>query len=361
MDNRVFDAMLKTALEEALRRDVEESPEAPAPSRRQRKRMRKLLAGSAGGSVQAKGRRLPARWLAAAVLAALLTGAAAAGLALGGGEWFRQWFDQGGWAEYYGGAANTELLLGMGVEMESSAVESNGMRLEVVDAVFDGQRLLMFVRMTMLDPELLEWFQENGGLDGFDAFEEMEFLAKGESESPANRWSMRFSQDMLWMEEPGPGEYPILIELELVGLEEGGEVQLRLADLILWSTDEKSFWPGEWTLDMTLKPVRMLYMASPQSCRDGEADGVLNSLFLSSLTLRVELYCFEAQRPEKWYPFKDLAVHMKSGEVIGLEGCSANTHISGHRASARFDFAMPLDLEQVDYIHVCGEDIYLEG
>jgi len=45
MDGPVFDAMLKTALEEALRRDIQEAPEAPVPSRRQRKGMRGLLGG----------------------------------------------------------------------------------------------------------------------------------------------------------------------------------------------------------------------------------------------------------------------------------------------------------------------------
>lgn len=368
MDAPAFDAMLKTALDEALRQDVEEAPAVPPPSRRQRKRMRKLLTSPSGRgapffeAAAQRRLRLPARWLAAAVIAALLTGAAAAGLALGNGEWFRQWFDQGDWAGYYGGAADTEQLLGMGVEMEASAVEASGMRLEVLDAVFDGQRLLMFARMTMLDRTLLEWFQENGELNSFEGFESMEFLLKGETESPVNSWGIHFSQDMLWMEEPEAGEYPILLELDLEGLEEGCQAELRLTDLRLWGADgSDNSRPGEWTLVMTLKPVRALYMASPRTCRADGADWVLDSLTLSPLTLRMKLHCLVGQQPEEWYPFKDLAIHMKNGETIGLEGCSASTGISGHRVGAQFDFAMPLDLEQVDYLHICGEDIYLDG
>ena len=87
MDGPVFDAMLKTALEEALRRDIEETAAPPPPSRRQRRRMRGLLADFRRGPFSDRKRRPrnPARYLAAAVIAALLTGVAAAGLALGGG------------------------------------------------------------------------------------------------------------------------------------------------------------------------------------------------------------------------------------------------------------------------------------
>ena len=47
MDGPLFDAMLKTALEEALRQDAEEAAgRVPRPSVKHRKRMRSLLAGS---------------------------------------------------------------------------------------------------------------------------------------------------------------------------------------------------------------------------------------------------------------------------------------------------------------------------
>ena len=61
MDGPLFDAMLKTALEEALRQDAEEAAgRVPRPSVKHRKRMRSLLAGS----------WKPVRWAAALALAA---------------------------------------------------------------------------------------------------------------------------------------------------------------------------------------------------------------------------------------------------------------------------------------------------
>ena len=77
MDGPVFDAMLKTALEEALRQDLEEAPPAPRPSRRHRRRMRRLLDGYANRETGCGWRRRPARWLAVVVIAARLTGTAA--------------------------------------------------------------------------------------------------------------------------------------------------------------------------------------------------------------------------------------------------------------------------------------------
>lgn len=152
MDNPVFDAMLKTALEEALRRDIWEAPDIPAPSRRQRRRMRRLLteprrAGEAAREAEITRRsRNPARWLAAAIIAALLTGAAAAGL--GSGGWFRQLYEESFWAREYGDAANTDQLLDMGVETGAESVEADGLRIEVLDAIFDGQAALFAIRVT---------------------------------------------------------------------------------------------------------------------------------------------------------------------------------------------------------------------
>ena len=133
MDGPVFDAMLKNALEEALRQDAEETPAPPPPSRRQRQRMRRLLAEPwrAGLPEEEAGRRgrNPARWLAVVVIAALLTGAAAAGFALGGGERFRRMFEENTWAaDYYKSAADTEQLLNLGAGMDTVLVESGGLR-----------------------------------------------------------------------------------------------------------------------------------------------------------------------------------------------------------------------------------------
>ena len=168
MERPEFDAMLKTALEEAIRRDAAASPAPPRLSRRQRKRMGRLLADPWGAArreerEEARPLRRPARWLAAAVAAALLTGTAA-GLALGGGELIRQIFEGKSWAaEHYGGAADTEQLLGLGAELDAAVVESGGVRLELLDAISDGQVAKVALRVTVLDPAAQERLQETGG------------------------------------------------------------------------------------------------------------------------------------------------------------------------------------------------------
>lgn len=366
MDGPVFDNMLKIALEEALRQDIMEAPEIPAPSPRQRRRMRRLLTAPASvcsaGAEMTHRPRIPGRWLAAAVIAALLTGAAATGLSLGNGAWFRQWFDESLWAaDYYGGAADTEQLLGMGVEMASSTVESDGMRLEVFDAVFDGQRLMMFVRMTFLDPTLLEKTQRGSEWIGFD---QVELLPEDGGEFPlsAGVRSLHSFSALPWTEEePEEGTYPLLFQFDLGGLDEGGPAQLRMTNLILWpASGLAETWPGEWTLSMTLKPTKALYLKEKQACRVDGADWVLDGLSLSPLTLRMEAHCLSEQRKTPWYPFSDIAIHMKTGEIIDQQGCSATAGYGGRRITGRLDFALPLDLEQVDYVHLFGMDIYLE-
>ena len=121
MDGPIFDAMLKTALEEALREDMKDLDSLPPvrQSRRQRKRMRKLLADPFGyerrqrtAPEQPARRRRHIRWIAAAVIVVLLSGTAA-GYALGG-AFFQRMFDESPWAVRYGGAADTEQLLDMG-------------------------------------------------------------------------------------------------------------------------------------------------------------------------------------------------------------------------------------------------------
>lgn len=362
MKETIFDAMLESALEEALRRDIEEAPEPPAPSWRQRARMRTLLKdpGRYIGRLSAKkaGRRPenPARWLAAAAIAVLLTGAAAADFALGGGEWFRRWFESSGRAAEYGETADAKLLLGMGVEMETNVVESDGMRLKIYDAVFDGQRLLMFVQAVPLDPALLEKFQ--GGDEEWIGFREIK--CPSEDGGDGFQWFAMLP----WREgaEPKEGEYPLLLQFSLGNVSEGGRVELRLKDLVFFPKEsrEDEIWAGEWRLPMTLRPTKVLRLAEQRSCHVNGTDWTLDSLLLSPLTLRMELHCAGTARETRWTPIKDLAIHMENGETVGLESCSYSSGIGGHRVSIRLDFGMPLNLEQVDYIHVCGEDIRLE-
>lgn len=106
MDGPVFDAMLKTALMEALEEDLKDLDTVPAkrPSVRQRRRMRRMRADpwryarilahgeEPAGKEPAGRKRRPVRWLLVAVIAAILAGTAAS-YALQGGEFFRRMFD----------------------------------------------------------------------------------------------------------------------------------------------------------------------------------------------------------------------------------------------------------------------------
>lgn len=359
MDDPIFDAMLKTALEEALRLDLEEAPAAPPPSRRQKRRMRRLLSGGEAERPGLARPKLPGRWLAAVIAAALLTGAAAAGFALGSGERFRQMFEDRHLNKDYGSAANTEQLLDMGVEM-GATVESGGVRFEMLDAIFDGQTVMISVRMSVLDPELLEKLEKS---DGTLLIVDSSVSSENGEEAGSLRCDLRSWEEAEDLEE---GQYDLILSASDESLSEGGRYSLRLGDLVLFPKD----WglgdvlrEGPWTLSVVLRPTETVRLEPDRVCRVNGVDCVLESIALSPLTMRLSLRCLEDERQARrlpYIPYKDLEIHMKNGEVIDGQGCSGKVGAGGRQINARLDFPMPLDLEQVEYIHLCGLDIYLE-
>ncbi len=367
MDGPVFDAMLKNALEEALRQEIGEAPPPPPPSRRQRRRMKRLLADSRRAGFPGAERRVrnPARWLAAAVAAALLTGAAAAGLALGGGERFRQMFEENTWAaDYYGNAADTEQLLGLGAEMDTTLLESDGLRFEMLDAVFDGQMAMAELRMTILDPALLEEFEETGPFFG-----DTEVVP--ENRQNVGSWGYSISS---WQtrEELEKGECSVIFSANDESLNAGGRCAIRLRDLVRWEEEAKTVLRGEWTLSITLRPTEVLRLEPKQVCRIWGEDWILDSVTLSPLALGLRFHWEdggarpgsssrdEALRRSTAFrtPLKGLSFRLKSGELLEVKGSSgigsSDTHID-----AQIEFPMPLDLEQVEALLVCGAEIPL--
>ena len=357
MDGPVFDAMLKNALEEALRQDIAETPAPPPPSRRQRRRMCRLLADSWRGEAPPRGteRRLrnPARWLAAVVAAALLTGAAAAGLALGSGERFRQMFRQDSWAsDYYKNAADTEQLLGLGAGMDTALVESQGLRFEMLDAIFDGQRAMVELRMTVLAPDLLESLRTAG-----PHFRDTGILL--ESGRDVGSWGYSTAS---WETEEGlgEGEYSLIFSVNDEALNAGGRCGIRLQDLVSGVGEEqKVLLPGEWTLSITLRPTELLRLEPDAVCRVNGVDWILDGVTLSPLALRLTFHREDGgERYSRWAPYRDLSLRLKNGEALDVKGStsigSSNSHID-----MQVEFSMPLDLEQVEYLHVCGVDIPL--
>lgn len=362
MDDPVFDAFLKTALEEALRRDAEEGPEISAPSRRQRKRMRRLLAepcSSAAETVEpetAGKPRNPVRWLSVVIIAALLTGAAAAGLALGGGEYFRQTFAESRWAEDYGTAADTEQLLEMSVEMDTAQAEADGLRVEIMDAVFDGQIALFALRVTVLDQDLLDRLREEDGR-----------LALGQAWvfSEEGKFFQDFSFSFL--EEDGAEEGQYLAECSVLDetLGSAGLCRVQINDLVLFPLGGGRgdvLRKGPWTLSAALRPTEALRLAPGRSCRvDGE-DWVLDSLTLTPLALRLTLHQPGEPYPEaeNWILSEYLTFYMKDGSTVTPARYSRVTHDDDGTLRVDIRFPMPLDLAQVEYLHLFGEDIDLE-
>ena len=165
MDEPVFDAMLKTALEEAAMEDLPEQAPSFRTSLRHRRRMRKMLADPVGYYRRATESEMPlnvrragshvTRWVAVAVLAALLTGTAM-GYAMGGGEFFRRMMDGGPWAAVYAGASDTERLPEMAGGNVGTVVEDENFRFELLDAVSEGQNAMAAVRITVLNTDCLE-------------------------------------------------------------------------------------------------------------------------------------------------------------------------------------------------------------
>lgn len=352
MDGPVFDAMLKNALEEALRRDAEEAPEVPAPSRRQRRRMRRLLADPRAHAWEREERRIrnPARWLAVVAVAALLTGVAAAGFALGGGELFRERFEASGWAGAYRSAADTEQLLSLGAEMDTTLVESGGLRLEMQDAVFDGQMAMIAVRMTVLDPVALARLrEENAGYFGMT-----EIVTESGQAVGSHGYSTSKERE---------GQYNLIFTLSDESLGAGGRCSLHLRDLVYQDEaadyERKTLLPGEWTLTITLRPTEVLRLEPNQICRANGVDWVLESLTLSPLALRMSFYRREEGRYSDWGPYKNLTIHLKNGEVLDMKGCSTGIGASDRAMDVQVEFPMPLDMEQLDYLRVCGVDIPL--
>lgn len=364
MDGPVFDAMLKNALEEALRQDMKESPEIPAPSRHQRRRMRRLLAEpwSAGEpfckTESCRRPRNPARYLAAVVVAALLTGVAAAGLALGGGQRFRAMFEENDWAtDYYKDAANTEQLLTMGAGMDTTLVEAGGLRFEMLDAIFDGQKAMVELRLSVLDPDLLERLGEDN-----PSFGETEILL--ENEQSVGTWGYSSS---LWTEaypeDPfQEGQYSLVFSISDEMLNAGGSCGIRLQDLVLFRLGEEpeTLLFGEWTLSITLRPTEVLRLQPNVVCRVNGVDWILDNVTLSPLALGLSFHREdEGGRYSRWTPCKNLSIRLKNGEILDLMGSSfigsSNTSVD-----AQVEFLIPLDLEQADSLFVCGAEIPLQ-
>lgn len=360
MDGPVFDALLKTALEEAIRLDAEEAPSAPPrPSPRHRRRMRRMLADPWGyargvrpsGTWKGGGRRgrLSARWLAAVVIAALLTGTAAA-YALRGGETFRQMFENSPWAGAYGGASDTEQLLDLGGALNTAVVESGGLRFEMLDAVSDGQMAMVSVRLTVL-----EKLEEIAGSGRGISFGDMEIVSKegkeigmyGLSITP---WTSDGCEDL---EE---GQYALIFTINDLALTEGGRYEIRIRDAV--DENRRPLLPGEWTLGLTLRPAQVLELRPNRTCRLNGADWTLERLTLSPLAMTMEFSHRGGGWDRHWNFLDEISLKLRNGLVV--DDCTTGAYGSDSELGLTLEFHMPMDVSQIESVTICGEEIPLQ-
>lgn len=164
MNEQLFDAMLRTALEEALEEDCREAPAEQKhtghTSLRQRRRMRRMLADPWGYERRSRAAKqmeaqqkmqvkTPVRHLRWPVLAAavLLLTVSVTGYALRGGAFFQSFFEKSPWAEDYAGTADTEQLTELGGTGIGAVAEDEHLRLELLDAISEGENALAAVRV----------------------------------------------------------------------------------------------------------------------------------------------------------------------------------------------------------------------
>lgn len=367
MDGPIFDNLLKTALEEAMQEDMRALEKTPAvrQSRRQRKRMKQMLAdpwGYARRQTAQAGepvwRRNPVRWAAVAVVAALLTGTAA-GYALRGGDFFRRMFDASPWAAQYGGAANTEQLLDMGSDALGAVVEGGTLRLELVDAVSDGQFAMAAVHLTVLDQAVLEELELE-----FPEFMETEIvrLSDGAEDETVGEYGVSICR---WIGPEGAemGEYSLIFSIDDGSLLDGGEYRITLEDLGMYRKDGyETLAAGTWIVDVSLLPGKVTSCSPEVVCEISGADWVLEQVTCSPLALKLELRSLEEAETSLWELDSriDPMIHLKNGRTIGREGYVFGIAESSDRIEMTLEFQMPIDVEEIESVTVCGHEIFLE-
>lgn len=357
MDGPIFDAMLKTALEEALREDMKDLDILPPvrQSRQQRKRMRKLLADPFGyerrqrtAPEQPTRHRRYIRWVVAAVIVVLLSGTAA-GYALGGGAFFQRMFDESPWAARYGGAADTEQLLEMGGTADGD-IEDCGLRLTVVDAVSDGQMSMISVQMTV-PPELADLGP--GGL----CFQELDILPLDGREKADFGYglSIRPWPDM-------EGQYLLIFSITDTALEQGGSYRISMEGLGCRGEEgPEVLLPGTWDLEVTLRPASVQNYGTDQPFSVGGETWTLTRAAVSTLALTLEF-----QTPETDVDLRELdtmmapAIRMTGGEIIDRSSCVCGITSRTGRVEMTLEFQMPLDVEKIKSISVFGRELTAE-
>ena len=372
MDGPVFDAMLKTALEEALMEDMKELEGAPPrTSLRQRRRMKRMLADPWGYARRLRAaetaetpphrRKTPARWLTAAVVAALLTGTAA-GYALRGGAFFQKMFEESAWAAHYGGAADTGQLLEMGGGGLGVAAEDAHFRFELLDAIAEGETAMAAVRVTVLDTALLE--------EAFGAatVSPGKFLEEGGSFLDTGTTSTEYCYaDM----DPTLAEDQLLMIYRTDGERTGGEQTLEIEFRDFGYTrydgedpngEDVVLVPGTWTIPVEL---RFRAIREMEIGRKIQADGcafTLDRIRLSALSVGLDIHCGQEDAEHLSELLRSATFLMEDGRAVEAVGyCLAGKgeDEAGYASEVLYEFGMPLERDRLSALCIGGERISL--
>lgn len=380
MDEPVFDAMLKTALEEALKQDLEElerQTEAVQPSARHRRRMRRMLADPNGyyrrmtvGEEAAvteqtyRRKKNPARWAAAAVIAAMLVIPAAANV-LQGGEFFRRMFNESYWAKEYIAAADTEQLLEMGGGNVGTVVEDEHFRLELLDAVSEGENALAAVKITAFDTELLE--REFGEV----TIPPGRFLRKDGTFLETGSYSVRciYADQDETLED---NQFCLIFHSSRNHAAENRHYTITLRDFGYYSYEsdedvegeEIVLVPGSWTLSVELGFDGGEVLQLDQEIQLENCSFTVETVTLSAMSVGMVIHCPEAEVNDVWETLGKARLRMKDGTEVSFTGSQMGGRgevEDGFASDVLLEFPMPLARDQFESLLFGERELTFEG
>ncbi|WP_295580785.1 hypothetical protein [uncultured Oscillibacter sp.] len=374
MDGPVFDAMLKNALEEALQEDLRELEKTPPPpvSLRQRRRMRRMLAdpwryarrlqAEEAEAPPPRRKRNPARWLLVAVIAALLAGTAA-GYALRGGDFFRQMFEESPWAAEYGEAADTEQLLDMGGGNVGSVLEDDHFRLELLDAVSEGENAMAAVRITVKDMGLLErTFGRRTVAPGLFLRQDGSFFESGSS---GTQYVYPDMDDSL-----ADNQFMMIFRTDRNRATEGRKYTLTFHDFGYYDFEDRAspagrevlLIPGNWTLELELSFDGGTVVEKAEAVQLESCAFTVDRVRVSSLSVGMTLHCGFAEVETLSDVLKDAVIRMEDGTEVphtGYRFAGGGEDEAGFACEILYEFGMPLEREEISAIVIQGHEISL--
>ncbi len=388
MDDSVFDAMLRTALSEALEEDYQEmaQKEGPhrrkdRPSRHQAKRMRRMLADPFGyerrSRITPEKEKRPApevrpfRWrhclqgATAAALILLLTGTAAA-YALRGGDFFRHMFESSPWATEYSGIADIDQVQEMdgGACKLGTVVEDEHFRFELLDAVSEGENALAAVKITVLDMQPVE--EALGG----DTVAPAAFLNTSGSffDSGSSETSFIYPNEDNDLED----NQLLLIfrsSKNSAGLARSCDIVFEDFGYQKWSGDRDTIAedvvliPGKWTIPITLKFDGGTVLEGQKTVQLEDCTFTIDRICISALSVSIDLHCpreFEDRLyellPAVEICMRDGGTALYTGFSSGGGGEQEDGEVNIH---ALYEFELPLNKAQFFSFRIGGKEIPL--